>query len=153
MLQKLRQSAVGDRVELQSAAEHLSEGAHRSLGSHRAGQRVDQAVEGAGAVADLVIRVDDDRAVLRCALAQVAGVGHLSQLLADRPHPVGKQPHPIAGNQLGESEVAEAGQGSGTETSGEEPRRDRSLHRHPEEEYEEGEDEADEESERHHPDG
>ena len=114
---------------------------------------MDQAIEGTRAVTDLVIRVDDDRTVLRRALAEIATVGHLSQLFSDRAHPFGEQLDSIPDDQFGKGEVQTAGQCAGTEASAEEARCDRGLPRHSEKQNKEREGHADEETKPHHPNG
>ena len=150
--QKAVERGIAERLELEAAGEDAAEVAHRALHRVRPGQGVDEPVERAGGGADLVGRVDRQRAGLRVAAAPVLREDRPPEALLDRTHPVGEQPQPAADDETDQAEVHGADDEAGRDRRGKEERGEDPLGREPEEEAERWEDEPDEEPEPRHPD-
>ena len=149
--QKAVERGIAERLELEAAGEDAAEVAHRALHRVRPGQGVDEPVERAGGGADLVGRVDRQRAGLRVAAAPVLREDRRG---APRPYPSGRRAAAAGGRRRdgpGRS-FHGADDEAGRDRRGKEERGEDPLGREPEEEAERWEDEPDEEPEPRHPD-
>ena len=151
--QEAVKGSIAQALELELAGEDAAEVPHRLLDRVGPGKGANEAVERTGRRADLVGRVDRQRARLRVAGAPVLRVDGLPQALLHGSHPVREQSQTAPHHEPSEREVHRAHDETGGDGAGEEERGQDAVRRQPQQEAEGREDEPDHEPEPGHPDG